>query len=53
MRRPWLFRGGAINTNLIPGAGILVDRRQVIGNLLGTAEDFYRGTLLLDRKAEL
>lgn len=53
MRRPWLFKGDAINTDLLPHVGILAGRRQVIENLLGTAEDYCRGTLPLDRKAEL
>lgn len=54
MRKPWLFKDDAINMYLIPGVGMLVGRRQVIKNL-GTAEDFYRGTLqeCRDRKAEL
>ena len=50
MRRPWLFKGDAINMELVPGVGVLAGRGQISENLLEAAEDFCKGTLLLDWK---
>lgn len=50
MRRPWLFKGHTINMELVPGVGVLAGRGQISEDLLETAEDFCRGTLLLDQE---
>lgn len=48
-KRPWLSKGAAVNVDIFPGAGELLGRGQISENL-EAAEDFCRGTLLLDWK---
>lgn len=44
MRRPWLFKGDAINKELVPGVEVLAGRGQMSENLQETAEDFCRNS---------